>query len=161
MRRRRRRARADDGLEGDALGAAFAEAPLDPPGELALAASGEPLLRERGEHLVGERARATHPRDLVVVLDRAERLDEPGGRDRVDARVDEVAIERVREVLLLELDPPPGEQLADRRDEPACRLDDLEALERAGTVRVAEVRVQRRRYRPARRAPPRSSSAGP
>ena len=33
-------------------------------------------------------------------------LDEAGARHRVDARVDERAVERVREVLLLELDPP-------------------------------------------------------
>ena len=144
MRRRRGRARSDDGLERDALGAALAEAALDPPRELTLAAPGEALLRERREDLVGEGRAAAHPRDLLVVLDRAERLHQPADRHRVDTGVDERSIERVREVLLLELDPPPGEQLADCRDEPAGRLDDLEALERACAVRVAEVRVQRR-----------------
>ena len=109
MRRGSRRAGADDGLEGDAFGTALAEAPLDPPGELALAATGEPLVGERREHLVRERCAAAHARDLVVVLHRAERLHEPGGRHRVDARVEERQIERVREVLLLELDPSAGQ----------------------------------------------------
>jgi hypothetical protein len=56
MRRLRRRARCDDRLEGDSFGTALAEAPLDPPRELLLAALAEALVRERGEDLVRERA---------------------------------------------------------------------------------------------------------
>ena len=115
---------------------------------------------ERREHLVRERASATHERDLVLVLDGAERLDEPARGHGIDARVDQSSVERVRQVLLLELDPATGQKLADGRDEPARRLDDVEAFERAGAVRVAEVGVQRRRPVRAPRALPRSSSAG-
>ena len=128
VRRRGRRARADERLERDALGSAFAEAPLDPPRELALGPTAEALLRERREDLVGERARAPHRRDLLGVLHRAQALDEARGRNGVDPGVDERAVERVWEVLLLELDPPPGEELADRRDQPARGLDDVDTL---------------------------------
>ena len=135
---------ADDGLERDTLGAPLAEAPLDPPGELALRSPREPLVRQRGEDLVGQRARAAHRRDLVGVLDRAQLLDETGAGDRVDAGVGELAVERVRQMLLLELDPPALEELADRSEEAARGLHDLESVERTRAIRVPEVRVQRR-----------------
>jgi hypothetical protein len=46
---------------------------------------------------------------------------------RSDTRFAERTEERVREILLLELDPPSGEELTDGRNEPARRLHDLEA----------------------------------
>jgi hypothetical protein len=140
--RRGRRACADDRLEGDALGAALAEAALDPPGELALGAAGEALTRERFEDLVRESARAAHLLQLVGVLDRAEALDETRGRLCVDACIHELAVQGVRQVLLLEPDPPAREELADGGDEPACDLRDVDAVERAGATCVAEVRVE-------------------
>ena len=90
-------------------------------------------------------ALARHARDLVVILDRAERLHETGDRNRVDPRIRERAEERVREMLLLDQDPPSAQELADRGNEAARGFDDLGAVERPCTIRIAEVRVQRRR----------------
>ena len=50
----------------------------------------------------------------------------------------------MREVLLLELDSPSREELADRRNQPASGLDDLDPSEGARAIRVAEVRIERR-----------------
>ena len=98
-----------------------AEAPLDPPHELALGAAAEPLFRERLEDLVGERARAAHGLDLLVVLDRAQRLDEARRREGVDSGVGERAVAGVRQVGLLEPDPSPGQVLAERLAEGSAR----------------------------------------
>ena len=95
------------------------------------------------EDLVGESTRAAHCRDLRLVLDRAERFHLSRRGLRIDARIDESAIERMREILLVEEDPSSRQQLADRRNQATGNLYDLEALERACAVRVSEVRVQR------------------
>ena len=102
------------------------------------------LLRERREDLVGQGAGAPHRRDLLVVLHGPQPFDEAGARHRVDARIRQGPVERVREVLLLEQDPAPGQELADGRDEPARGLHDLDALELPRPVRVAEVGVEGR-----------------
>ena len=128
----------------DALGARVAEAPLDPPHELALGPAAEALLRERLEDLVRERPRAAHDLDLRVVLHRAQRLDEARRSDRLDAGVDERLVPRVRQVRLLEPDPPARQLLADRGEEVARDLDERDALDLAAAGRVAEVREQRR-----------------
>jgi hypothetical protein len=63
MRSLRRRSGRDDRLEGHALCAPVAEAPLDPPRELLLAATREPLLREGGEDLV----ESALPRRMIAI----------------------------------------------------------------------------------------------
>ena len=144
MRRRGGRARGHHRFEREPVCSCLPEAPLDPPRELLLTPAAEALPRERREDLVGEPAGASHDRDLLRVLDGPQPLDEAGARNRVDPGVDERAVERVREVLLLELDPPAGEQLADRGDEATRDLGHVETVERARAIRVAEVRVQGR-----------------
>ena len=143
MRRCGGAARADDRLERDALRPGLAEAPLDPPRKLFLASTRETLLRERFEDLVGESARAAHHRDLRLVLHRAERFHLSRRGLRIDAGIDERAIQRVREILLIEEDSSSRQQLADRRHQATGGLDDLETIERACAIRVSEVRVQR------------------
>ena len=134
---------ADDRLERDALRPGLAEAPLDPPRKLFLAPTREALFRERLEDLVGESARAAHHRDLRLVLDRAERFHLSRRGLRIDAGIDERSKQRVREILLVEEDSSSREQLADRGHQAAGGFHDFEAFERACTIRVSEVRVQR------------------
>jgi hypothetical protein len=122
--------RAHDRLERHALGASLTKAALDPPGKLGLRTPAEALARQRAEHLVRERARATHRCELVGVLHRTEALDETGRGLCVHTDLDELPVERVREVLLLEPDPPARQELPDRGDEPARDLGHLYAVRR-------------------------------
>ena len=111
---RSRLAGRDDGRERPPRRPPPPEAPLDPPRELALGASRRASLASAAKIVVGEGPARAHARDLVRVLHGAQRLDEPARRDGVDPGLRERPVPLVRQVLLLERDPAPGEARADR-----------------------------------------------
>ena len=99
--------------------------------------------------------------DLVLVLDRAQRLDQPATSARARRRHrrarDSSACGRFCSSKPIRR-PASSSPIAGIR--PRGGLHDLDALERARALRVAEVGVERRRRRRARRGAPRSSSRG-
>ena len=78
---RRRRSSQNDGL----LGAEVLHRALQRDGHADLGAPGQPLLHDLAQGGVGELGRLADPRDLVGVLDRAQRLDGVPGGDQLDA----------------------------------------------------------------------------
>ena len=85
MRQRAVRPRGDDRRKRDCLGAKTAHRNLEVKGDVALAAARKPLGEHLLERCVGERCGGTDSRQLAVVLDRAQLLDQPVGRDELDS----------------------------------------------------------------------------
>ncbi len=75
----------DERVEGEALPAVLVEQLLHPPRELALGASDERLLRERGERAVRDRARRPDRFHLAGLLHRPKRLDHAVRRLELEA----------------------------------------------------------------------------
>ena len=153
-------AERDDRVERRAFRARLVPGLLEPPDELRLGAADELLARELVVHAVGDRGRAPQRVELAWLLDRAQCLDEPTRRHELDTARAERLGGREGEMRRLDGDPPPGEQLGERRDDVARRLVERHARDVARRVGVAEVRVQRRVAGRGRRAAPRWSSAG-
>ena len=112
---------------------------LEPPGELALGPADEPaFVGEPLEGDVRDVRRAPDRRELLIVLDDTELLDEPVPGDRLDSAgvQPRVALEAQRRGL--EADRP-REQLGERLEEIALGLDELGALDGAGALGVAVV----------------------
>src|SRR5919206_816397 len=74
----------DDRLEGGPVGAELAEELVQPVRQLALAPADEALLREPVVRLARDRPRAADRVELLLVLNRAQRLDEAAARDEVE-----------------------------------------------------------------------------
>ena len=109
---------------------------LEAPRELPLGPADEPaFVGEALERDVHDVRGTSDRRQLVLVLDDAELLDEAVARDRLDAaRVQaRVALEAQRRGL--EADPA-REQLGQRLEEIALGIDELGALDRAGALGV-------------------------
>ena len=151
-------AERDDRVERRAVGPGLVPSLLEPPGELRLRAPDERLAGELVVHAVGDRSGASQRLELAGVLDGAERLDEPLGRDDVDATAAQRLGAGEREVGRLDGDPAAGEQLGERR-----------RSRTAASARTSPRRPPGRRPRtgspcrgsrrpPGRRAAPRSSS---
>ena len=120
------------------VAAELVEELVEPPREIALGAARELLLREALERPARDLRGAADDRDLVLVLDGPERLDEPVARHELDpARVQRCVL-AVGHDLGLEADPA-GELLSKERVEVARRLDELGALDRTRGLGVAEV----------------------
>ena len=128
----------DDRLEGRRVGAVLVEELVQPPGELALGAADEPLLGEARIRLARDLAGAADRIQLVVVLDRAQRLDEAAPGDEREPACAQDLPRRVADGVGLEAHGA-LEQLGQRRDERALRLDELDALDRPRGLGVAEV----------------------
>ena len=115
---------------------------LEAPGELALGAPDDvSLVGEAFERGVRDFRPAPDRVELVLVLDRAQLLDEPVARDGLDpARVEpRIALEGERRRLEADL---PGQLLGQRLEKVALRVDELDAFDRASRLRVAEVGVE-------------------
>ena len=96
--------------------------------------------------------------ELALVLDGAQRLDEPRRAARARARREPSACDlRVRERVGLEADRGRSSRSARSAYDGALELDDLDALDRPRRLDVAEV-GEEPHAAPARRAAPRSSS---
>src|SRR5919198_1072808 len=115
---------------------------LQPPGDLALRAAGEALLRESLERL----ARCPRPRadrvELALVLDRPQRFDETASRHEVETAARKGLVLGIGNGHVLEADAS-LERLGQRHVEVAVALNELDtvALERFAGGRVAEVAV--------------------
>ena len=77
--------------------------------------------------------------ELVLVLDRAQLLDEPVARHEVDASRVEPRVPLERKRRRLEADRP-VQDLGQRLEEVTLRLDELDAVDRSRGLGVAEVR---------------------
>src|SRR5258707_5124277 len=77
-----------------------------PPGDLALAAAHERLSSQGLETAIGDPARLRDLRDLLVVLDRADPIDETARRNELGSPRTEALPLNVREDIGLELHPP-------------------------------------------------------
>src|SRR4029079_1008078 len=120
------RAAGDDRVEARPVAAELVEELVEPPGEFALAAARELLLREALERLTRDLRGAADDRDLVLVLHGPPRLDEAVARHELDpARVERCML-AVGDVLGLEADPP-RELLREERVEVLRSLDALRA----------------------------------
>ncbi|MCZ7587656.1 MAG: hypothetical protein M5U27_02085 [Gaiella sp.] len=137
-------AERDDRVERGAVGARLVPRLLQPPGELRLRTADERLLGELLVDPVGDRARTADRIELTGLLDRAQRLDEAGGRDELDPSRAQRVGRRERQVCGLDADPAAGEQLGERRHDVARRPVELDALDLARGLGVAEIGVERR-----------------
>ena len=146
MRARAVRARRDDRLERGALGAELDEERVEPPGELALRPAREPLLREPLVRLARDRSGRADRIELVLVLDRAQRFDEPAPGHELQAVGGEGLVLRVGDHVRLEADAA-RDVLADVGPDHAPGLDELDSLDGAAGLRVAEVAEQQRPLR--------------
>ena len=108
-------ARRDEDVERELVGSELAETLLYPPGQVAFGAPREPFLRQRLVDLVGNRSGPPDRRDLVPVLDGAQRLDHAVRRQQVHARSGEPSVRGIAHVSCFECDAAAGESL---RDEP-------------------------------------------
>ncbi len=138
VRHRAGRPRADDRLERGGLAAVGVDELLEPPGELALGPPDPGLAAQCLERRVGRMGRAAQRVELLLVLDRPQPLDEPRARHQLEPAGGERLVARVAQVRRLEA-VPAGEPLADVGQQRAGRLDELDALDGAGGVAVAEV----------------------
>ena len=145
VRRRTVQSRRDDRVERQPVRAELAERPLDPPGEVLLGSSDERLLGEGSVDGVRDRASAANRVDLAVVLDETKGFDEPAGRNELRAAAPDRLPLGIRDARRLEPDAAPREQLGESAGNVTTGLHDLDALDRARRLEVAEVRVQRRR----------------
>src|SRR5215207_2043856 len=99
------RAGGDDSRERNALGAELVKQHLDPPGEGALRAADELLLRKRVIDAVRDPGRRPDGTELRLVLDRAEPLHEAAARNELGTAGGERLPRGVRERARLEADP--------------------------------------------------------
>ena len=86
----------DDAVERELVGAVRVQELAQPPRDLALAAPDPRLRGQRLEAAVGDAARALQLRDLLVVLDRAQLLDEAARRHELARALGERLPLRVR-----------------------------------------------------------------
>ena len=115
---------------------------LEAPGELALGAADDVVLvRETLERDVDDLRGAADRVELVLVLDRAQLLDESVTRNGLDPAGVETRVMLEAERGRLEPDLA-GELLRQRLEQVALRVDELEAVDRAGRLRVPEVGVE-------------------
>src|SRR5262245_32177622 len=140
------RARGDDGLEGGCVGAELVEELVQPPGQLALGSPDERLVREALVGLARDLPRPADRVELAVVLHRAQRLDEAAARYEVEPAAVQRLPARVADGVGLEADAA-LEQLRERDDQRALRLDELDARDRPPGLGVAEVAEQPRAVR--------------
>ena len=114
------------------------------PRELDLGSADEALLAERAVNLVGDRSRLTQALELRRLLDRAQSLDEAGGRLGRDAAVAQRVERGDAERVGLDSDRlarEPRRQVADHRPR---GLLEANPFDRARPLRVAEVGEERR-----------------
>ena len=135
------RARRDDDGEGEALRAELVEEHLDPPRELALGTTDELLLGELLVDPVRDPGRSADRPELRIVLHRAQGLDQAAARNELRAARGERLPRGVRERARLEADPA-GEELGEVAVQIALQQLDLDALDGARALRVAEVGEQ-------------------
>ena len=141
VRARAVRAGCDDRLERRGLGAELVEQLVEAPGQVALGPADEGLFGKARIRLARQCCRPANRLEFRLVLDRAQRLDEaaprhelePAGREGFPVAVGEVV--RLETVLAFQ-------QLGQCGVERALRLDELDALDRAAELGVAEVAEQ-------------------
>src|SRR5207342_407646 len=105
VRSRAVRARRDDRLERRTLRAELDEERVEPPRQLTLSATGEPLLREPLVRLARDRPGRADRIELLVVLDRTQRLDEAAAGHELQAPGYEGLVLRVGDNVGLEPEP--------------------------------------------------------
>jgi len=98
------RARADDGLEGDVVGALLVDCAHDPPGNVGLRLPDHALPGEAREDRVDDLRRAADRLELGRLLDRAQHHRHGHDRDELDSRREQVGMARNRDVVGLEGD---------------------------------------------------------
>jgi hypothetical protein len=135
------RARRDHDRESQALGAELVEQDLHPPGEVALGAADELLLRKPLVDPVGDPRGRPDRAELRLVLDGPQRLDEPAARNELCLALGERLPRAVRERARLEADPS-REELREVRVQAALQELDLDTFHGPRALRVAEVREQ-------------------
>ena len=138
VRTSRIRAGGDDRLEGNRVSALVVEELLDRPGDVALGSTDEGLRDQALEHPIRDLAGSPDRRELVVVLDCAQLLDEPTAGNRLDRAAAKRLVSGVGDEVGLEADragQPVGEILQER----AFRLLELDTLDRPRCLRVAKV----------------------
>jgi hypothetical protein len=143
MRDRGVRAGGHDRLEARGLGAQRQHPGVEFPADLQLGATRpqRSLGGQLGERLVGDGTGLAQGLDLPVVLDRAQRLDEAAAWNEVEPAAGQRLPVRVGDGVRFEAEPA-VEQLRERDDQRALRLDELDALDRAPGLGVAEVAEQ-------------------
>src|SRR4051794_25939958 len=141
VRARAGRPSADDEVERYVLGALVVEDLLQLPRDLALGAAAELHLREALVRAVRDRARLAERRQLTLVLDRTELLDRRLGLRQLDAGGAQPLEQDIRQHPF-EGDTLAAEQLAERADRVALRLDRLDVSDLARRLDVAEVGEQ-------------------
>jgi hypothetical protein len=124
--------------EGEAVGALLAQDQLHPPRELALGAADDRLGREALVRTRRDRGRLADGVQLAGLLHRAQALHEPAARHELGVPRGERRPGVVGHVRGLEPDAP-FEELRDVADERTRGLRDLEPVECAGPLGVAEV----------------------
>jgi hypothetical protein len=120
------------------VGVRLAEELLHPPRELALGAPDEALAGEPVEGDARDLGGAPDRRQLVLVLDRPQLLDEAVARDRLDPAGVQPRVALEGERRRLEPDAA-REQLGQRLEKIALGFDELDALDLAPPLRVAIV----------------------
>jgi hypothetical protein len=136
------RARADDGLEGDVVGALLVDRAHDPPGNVRLRGPDHALAGEAREDRVDDLRGASDRFELGRLLDRAQHHRHGRDRHELDSRREQVGVPRDRDVVGLEGDRRVRESSELRRDSgQEVALDDLglDLLDRPGGFRIAPV----------------------
>src|SRR5215217_7716661 len=136
-----RRPGGDHDGEGQAVGALLVHQLLHPPCKLALGTADEALAGETLERAIAGRGRAPHRVQLGVVLHGAQAEDHARRRHELGATGTESLVAGVRHRVRFERDPS-REQLAERAEEVARGLDDLDAVQGARLLGVTKVREQ-------------------
>ncbi len=116
MRKRGIRARADDRLEGDVVGALLVDRAHDPPGDIGLRPADDALPGEAREDRVDDLRGSSDRVELGGLLDRAQHHRHGRDRDELDSRREQVGVARNRDVVGLEGDRRVGEPPELRRD---------------------------------------------
>ena len=142
MRQRPVRTGAHRDLEGNAARAALAQEPLEVPRELGLGPADERALCEALERAIGNGARAPNRVQLLLVLDRAQRLDQVALRLGLEAPRAQHLELADRQVVALDR-PGAVEEPRDVAEHEARRFDELDAADAAGGLCVAEVGIER------------------
>ena len=137
------RAGGDDAVERELVGAVGVQQLAQPPRDLALAAPDPRLGGQRLETAVGDAARALKLRDLLVLLDRPQLLDEAARRHEVARALGERLPLCVGQDVGLELHAL-RQPLGDVAHQRALRQDGLDSLDGARRLDVAKVRVEGR-----------------
>jgi hypothetical protein len=124
------------------LAPGLAEEPLEVPRELRLGTADERALREPLDRAIGGRARAPQSLELLLVLDRAQRLHERALGLELESPCPKASRLANREVVALD-HPGPVEHPRQVAENEARGLDELDAPHPPRRLRVAEVRVER------------------